>query len=490
MKFVIFFLLSSFTSFNVLAQKEVYHLKSITINKEKHTFEKIYYQVVLDKQRKVFYIPGTDIYQYKIKNWELIGSTGVNKTYVGLISDAEYEFSVIQQLFVTGNECTFLLESTDKLILIYIECYAKAYESGIRFDFPEQYLTKYGIIANGTILFSSGKIGYSHHLNLDLKERRLYSDEISEINYKVLSRKLIEDNARFKIFEGLLSRRGNKVKYIQSCDKETGNTKFVLTNALNKKAVFLLHTINPGIKATDTLMESETTLIESDETIVSADQIIEFSEPPILSGTSFFISAEGYLATNAHIIEDATDIKVSVPLKTGLVTYKAKLVKIDVQNDIAIVKISDSKFQGMGPLPYTIADYTEIGEVVFTIGYPLNFIMGTNFKLSTGIVNATTGIADDARYLQISVPLQSGNSGGPLFNEMGSIIGITSAKLNGKKLGIEIENVNYAIKAYYLLKIMKEANIQYKPNNLTLKGKGIKEHVQSIKQYVCIITAQ
>ena len=130
----------------------------------------------------------------------------------------------------------------------------------------------------------------------------------------------------------------------------------------------------------------------------------------------------------------------------------------------------------------------DIGENVFTIGYPLNDIMGNNYKLSNGIISAKSGIEDDIRFYQISVPLQPGNSGGPLFNSEGNIIGLTTSRLNSKAVGTEIENVNYAIKSSYLLTLytmLPNSNIL--PSNSTLATKDLKDQVKILKNFVCLI---
>ena len=114
--------------------------------------------------------------------------------------------------------------------------------------------------------------------------------------------------------------------------------------------------------------------------------------------------------------------------------------------------------------------------------------MGTNYKVTDGIISAKSGIADDVRYYQISVPLQPGNSGGPLFNSEGNIIGITSAKLNSKAAGTVIENVNYAIKSIYLtglMNILPDLNIP--TPSIQLTNKELKDQVKILKNYVCII---
>lgn len=207
------------------------------------------------------------------------------------------------------------------------------------------------------------------------------------------------------------------------------------------------------------------------------------------SGSGFFVSKEGIIATNAHVINGAdSNIEVVVSNEIGSFTYKAKVLLVDNNNDVALIKIDDEKFKGLTTIPYSIIENSEIGEKVFTIGYPLNNIMGANYKVTDGIVSSKSGISDDVRYLQVSVPLQPGNSGGPLFNKDGNIIGITSAKLNGKAVGTQVENVNYAIKSSYLLNLYNML-----PNSAKIQSpsksspKELHEQVKVLKDYVCLI---
>lgn len=206
------------------------------------------------------------------------------------------------------------------------------------------------------------------------------------------------------------------------------------------------------------------------------------------TGSGFFISTDGMLATNAHVVDGSKNITVSISNEIGNFTYKAKLLLIDTKNDVAILKIDDEKFKGISNLPFGIIEKAEIGEKVFTIGYPLNDIMGSNFKVNDGIISSKSGIADDIRYYQISVPLQPGNSGGPLFNKEGNIIGMTSARLNSKAVGTEIENVNYAIKSSYLLNLYNMLPNPTKINTSSLVAdKELKDQIKVLKNYVCLI---
>ncbi len=206
------------------------------------------------------------------------------------------------------------------------------------------------------------------------------------------------------------------------------------------------------------------------------------------SGSGFFISTTGIVATNAHVIEDASKIELIIANELGTFTYKAKVLLTDSKNDVALIQVDDASFKGLSTLPYSLAEKTDVGEKVFTIGYPLNDIMGTNYKVTDGIISSKSGIADDVRYYQISVPVQPGNSGGPLFNKDGNVIGITSAKLNSKAVGTSIENVNYAIKISYLLNLYNMLpNSSQTQNSSQLAGKELQEQIKTLKNYVCLI---
>lgn len=207
-----------------------------------------------------------------------------------------------------------------------------------------------------------------------------------------------------------------------------------------------------------------------------------------VTGSGFFITPKGLIATNAHVVNNAKKIEIKVPNDFGNTTYNAKLILIDNRNDVAIVQIDDASFKELKPLPYGISENADIGEKSFTIGYPLNDIMGTNYKVADGIISAKTGIADDVRYYQITIPIQPGNSGGPLFNSQGNIVGITSAKLNSKAVGFQVENVNYAIKAAYLSNLINMVpNIEIPAPTNQLATKELKEQIKILKDYVCLI---
>ncbi len=206
------------------------------------------------------------------------------------------------------------------------------------------------------------------------------------------------------------------------------------------------------------------------------------------SGSGFFLTAKGVIATNAHVIDGASKIEITIFNEVGTFTYKAKILLSDGKNDVALLQIDDDTFKGLTSIPYGISENSEVGSKVFTIGYPLNDVMGNNYKVTDGIISAFSGVGDDIRYYQISVPLQPGNSGGPLFNKEGNIIGITSAKLNSKSIGTSIENVNYAIKSSYLLNLYNMLpNSDKLTNSSQIASKELQDQVKVLKNYVCLI---
>ena len=172
---------------------------------------------------------------------------------------------------------------------------------------------------------------------------------------------------------------------------------------------------------------------------------------PTATGTGFFITEDGYLISNYHVVRDAT--KVRVVTSTGIID--ATVVKVDTANDLALLK-AVGKFT---PLPVAASRGVKLGGTVATVGFPNIGLQGFSPKLAKGEIASLSGAVDDARYFQISVPVQPGNSGGALVDEHGNVIGIVSAKLDASvalaATGALPENVNYAVKSSFLLSFLE-----------------------------------
>jgi hypothetical protein len=164
------------------------------------------------------------------------------------------------------------------------------------------------------------------------------------------------------------------------------------------------------------------------------------------TGTGWALK-DGYIVTNFHCVDGAEEIVVR-----GHLDYNAKVVAIDKVNDLAIIRITDEAFKGFGEIPYSIErKQCEVGETVWTLGYPMMDIMGEDVKFTDGKISSKTGYQGELQTYQITVPIQPGNSGGALFNQYGKVVGITSS---GLKKTIA-DNVNYAIKTNYLTNLIE-----------------------------------
>ena len=168
---------------------------------------------------------------------------------------------------------------------------------------------------------------------------------------------------------------------------------------------------------------------------------------PTASGTGFFITEDGFLITNEHVVREAT----RVHLLTNLGIISAKVVKVDAANDLALLQ-AEGKFAA---LPVATSRSAKLGNTVATVGFPNIGLQGFAPKLAKGEIASLAGAQDDPRYFQISVPIQPGNSGGALVDERGNVVGVVAAKLNANAAletsGALPENVNYAVKSSFLL---------------------------------------
>lgn len=200
------------------------------------------------------------------------------------------------------------------------------------------------------------------------------------------------------------------------------------------------------------------------------------------NGSGFFLNTNGYIATNYHVVEGTTALQANFTRNGKMESYPATVVVTDPQNDLAIIKIDDATFDGNSAVPYGLMTRTkDTGSEVFAMGYPIADVMGTEVKFTDGKISSKSGIGGDVRVYQISVPIQPGNSGGPLFDMGGNVVGITSSGLNRDYF--KSENVNYAIKASYLKNLMEAC-----PESIVL-GEKVETPVSSvlltdmIKQY-------
>lgn len=210
----------------------------------------------------------------------------------------------------------------------------------------------------------------------------------------------------------------------------------------------------------------------------------EIKKNTVSSGTGFFITSD-YIVTNNHVIQNAQNGNIKI---TGInndfsKNYKVKVEVTDKQNDLAILKITDTSFMPSSKIPYTFKfSPANVGEDCFVLGYPLISSMGKDIKLTTGIISSKAGYEDNIAQYQISAPIQPGNSGGPLFDKNGCIIGVVQAKHT------QAENAGYAIKSNYIKNLIDMLPIQVRfPQTNLLNGKSLPAQVELAQKFVCLI---
>ncbi len=188
------------------------------------------------------------------------------------------------------------------------------------------------------------------------------------------------------------------------------------------------------------------------------------------------------VATNFHVIDNAK--RIYITNETIRDTIPASIVASNKEKDIAIISI------GTRNLPhhkYMITqEQQKVGTNIFVLGYPLTSTMGNEIKATSGIVSSQSGYKGDHNLYQISAPIQPGNSGGPVFDFSGNVIGIVCAHHT------QAENVGYAIKGKYLMELCNDNAISIDEQKFNGEGnyKDLSELIENFKpnvfQIICI----
>lgn len=189
-------------------------------------------------------------------------------------------------------------------------------------------------------------------------------------------------------------------------------------------------------------------------------------------GTGFFVNDKGVLITADHVIDDAATIKV---IDANGNEWSAKVLQRASSIDLAVLQID-----GVPPGAIAFADSSQLGlgQPIFTVGFPLANELGNSPKYTDGTVSSTKGPADDAQAFQISIPVQHGNSGGPIADQLGRVVGVVSFGLRGTS----VENVSWGVKGNLASALLSPADQQ------TQDDAGSREEaIQRVTRAVCRI---
>ena len=197
-------------------------------------------------------------------------------------------------------------------------------------------------------------------------------------------------------------------------------------------------------------------------------------------GTSFMVDAKGYLITNAHVIGDYKNVVVQ---NSKGQEFRAIIVHIDPVRDLAILKIDDADFKPLASLPYGFKKSgADLGEEIFTMGYPRDEIV-----YGEGYMSAKTGFNGDTLACQIAVAANPGNSGGPVINKNGEVVGILSTRQ------VQAEGVVFAVKSKNIYSAMEDLRHDTAYQNLkivsnsTMKGLDRVQQIKKIQDYIFMV---
>lgn len=176
------------------------------------------------------------------------------------------------------------------------------------------------------------------------------------------------------------------------------------------------------------------------------------------AGTGFYVNHDGMIVTNHHVVENCREIVV-------ITQGEEKTARLRVRDkglDLALLNTGNKP-----TLVPAIRDtrLDRLGETVVVAGFPLRGILSSNLNVTAGTISALTGVADNSRFLQVTAPVQTGNSGGPLLDEAGRVTGVVVSSLNAigiaRRSGSIPQNVNFAIKSSVLRGFLEVNGVDY-----------------------------
>lgn len=298
------------------------------------------------------------------------------------------------------------------------------------------------------------------------------------------------------VYEGITSMKMDGM-YSYDIKKKGNNLLKILS--LKGKDVFSINGVMQYKRDSEKLVGSKAGVAVAGKNSVSVDHLIfkEMSQGSSFSslnpdeddsnfkasGSGFLFSTSGHILTNHHVVEDANEIVVELPQGGGFKKYAAKVLQVDKGNDLAIIKLKN--YSG-SPIKFSFKESgnSPMGAEVFTLGYPLALSgMGKTAKFVDGKISSKTGYDGAINSYQTSIPVQPGNSGGPVFNQKGEVVGIVNAKIMGA------DNVSYAIKINYAKNIIDllSETVSYPAGKGSIAKLSLEQKIKTLKQYVALI---
>ncbi|MDG2355255.1 MAG: trypsin-like peptidase domain-containing protein [Paracoccaceae bacterium] len=228
-------------------------------------------------------------------------------------------------------------------------------------------------------------------------------------------------------------------------------------------------------------VNGEPVVKEEDNQQISENELQDDQIVQAASGSGFYVSKDGYILTNHHVIDGCKEVKI---LSRGN-KLNSNIIAYDQTNDLALLKvdIKPEVFLNISK------DSAELTEDIFVAGFPFGDDFSASVKVTKGIVSALTGIGNNYSEIQIDAAIQPGNSGGPILNEFGNVVGIAVAALDKQYVmeNYEVlpENINFGVKSSVAINLLNANDVSFgKQSNTQLKRKELGEKIRKSTLYI------
>jgi S1-C subfamily serine protease len=226
------------------------------------------------------------------------------------------------------------------------------------------------------------------------------------------------------------------------------------------------------------------TEIDLNEVVSYLEEESGSSQGLVGSGTGFLVTAEGHLITNHHVVESCNSLTFQL---IGNAEYNASLLSANESADLALLKIETNTI----PTMLTGNTSLNLGNEVIVFGFPLRGDLSSQGNLTTGIVSGLSGLQDNLNHFQISAQIQPGNSGGPVFNINGEIVGVVVSRANDEffqeQRGIVPQDINFAIRSSILRSFLEANNVSFLSNNVSSRSLSVSDVARIARQSTGVI---
>ena len=247
-----------------------------------------------------------------------------------------------------------------------------------------------------------------------------------------------------------------------------------------RKAQQLSSSWQPGVE-----LEADTSVNkqpQSDKDSVrtkpKSDDQSNVSYKKVGSGSGFLISQDGLILTNHHVIDECKEIKLPYLNKV------ASVVLTDERNDLAVLR---SDIRDLSPVTLADSDSIKQGEDIVIFGYPLDGYLPTAGNITQGLISALSGLANNSSLIQITAPVQPGNSGGPVLNMKGELAGVVVSKADAIKVaqvtGDIPQNINFAVSVRTVRGFLDGNSIEYSKSSMFTFSKNASKIADRARQY-------